>query len=239
MLERHFSRKSQLNYEIKKCLLTLHARAIAVDHLQKLFKDEDVAIACIFCNYKEQSTQSLEDLVASILKQIIQDQPLVSDSIKTFCRDFRDKQRHPRFTNLKDALRSEIRTYSKVFFVVDALDECLEDNQGSLITELESLASTVHLMVTSRPLDLIKQRFQGACYLDINAKEEDVRKYTEARVRRGQTKNEILLSQLVQENHGLQDDIVDKLATDTRGMSVFLVSVSRLLCRLWLHYTGF
>jgi hypothetical protein len=118
------------------------------------------------------------------------------------------------------------RHISRFFFVIDALDECLEDNQGSLITELESLASTVYLMVTSCPLDLIKQQFHGVCHLDVNTKEGDVQKYIKSQVRRGQTKNEILLGQLVQENHGLQDDIVDKLATNTRGMSVFSMSVS-------------
>ena len=91
--------------------MTFHVRAIAVDQLQRLFKGKDVAVACIFCNYKEQSTQNLENLIASILRQIIEDQAKVSESVKAFCKDFRDKQRRPRLTHLKDALRSEIQTY--------------------------------------------------------------------------------------------------------------------------------
>jgi hypothetical protein len=223
--ESHSSRKS-LNDRHEKVLLTLQTSAIAVDHLQKLFKGKDIAVACIFCNYKERSTQSLEELVASILTQIIQDDQLASESIKAFCKEFRDKQRRPRLTNLIDALRSEIQTYSKVFFVLDALDECLEDNQGRLIAEFESISSTVYLMVTSRPLDLIKQQFQGACYLDINAKDGDVRKYIDSRIRRGQTKNEILLAQLAQDDRGLRDSIADKIVTSTRGMSVLLIPAS-------------
>jgi hypothetical protein len=208
--------------------LTLQTRAIAVDHLQKLFEGKDIAVACIFCSYQERSTQSLEELVASILKQIIQDQPLASESIKAFCKGFRDEQRRPRLTNLIDALRSEIQTYSKVFFVIDALDECAEDYQVRLIDELESISSAVYLMVTSRPLDLIKQQFQGAYHLDIKAMDGDVQKYIDSRlgIRLGQTKNEILLATLVQENLGLGDSIVDKIVTNTRGMSVLLIAVS-------------
>ena len=164
--------------------------------------------------------------MASILKQIIRDQPLASESIKAFCEEFRDKQRRPRLTDLIDALRSEIKAYSKVFFVLDALDECLEDYQGRLIDKLESISSTVYLMVTSRPLDLIKQRFQGACHLDISAMDGDVQEYIGSRIRRGQTKNEILLAKLVQENRGLGDNIVEKIVANTRGMSVLLIPVS-------------
>lgn len=210
----------------EEVLLTLQSRAIAVDHLQKLSKGKDVAVACVFCNYKERSTQSLEELVASILKQIIQNRSLASANIKAFCEEFRDKQRRPRLTDLIDALRSEIQMYTKVFFVLDALDECLEDYQGRLIDNLESISSTVYLMVTSRPLDLIKQRFQGACHLDISAMDGDVQEYIGSRIRRGQTKDEILLAKLVQENRGLGDKIVEKIVTNTRGMSVLLIPVS-------------
>jgi hypothetical protein len=166
--------------------------------------------------------------VANILKQIIQNHPLASESTKAFCKEFRDKQRRPRLTNLIDALQSEIRRYSKVFFVIDALDECPEDYQGRLIAELESISSTLYLMVTSRPLDLIKHQFQGACHLDINATDGDVQKYIDSRlgIRRGQTKNEILLGQLAQDNRGLRDSIVEKIVTNTRGMSVLLIPVS-------------
>ena len=179
MLERHSSCKPH-NGPHQKVLLTLQTRAITVDHLRELFKGEDVAVACIFCNYQERSTQSLEELVTSVLKQIIQDWPSVSKSIKEFYKEFRGKQRHPRLTNLIDALRSEIRTYSKVFIVLDALDECQEDYQWGLITKLESISSKVYLMFTSRPLDLIKQKFLGTCRVDINTEDGNVRKYIES-----------------------------------------------------------
>jgi hypothetical protein len=240
VLERHSSRESLLNHRNEKRLLTLHARAIAMDHIQKLFRDiGDVAIACIFCNYEEQAIQGLEELVASVLKQIVENKSRPSESIQTFWTEFLDIGRRPRLTNLIDALRSEIEGYSRVFLVIDALDECLEDNQGRIIAELKSLASTVSLMVTSRPLDLIKQRFQGACHLDIMAKDGDLRKYVEARVRQGRTKREILLAQLVQENGGLQENILDKIARNARGMSVFLIPVSRLSRPCWLHLHRF
>ena len=225
MLERHSSRKPH-NGPHQKVLLTLQTRAITVDHLQELFKGEDIAVACIFCNYQERSTQSLEELVASVLKQIIQNRPSVLKSIKEFYEEFCGQQWHPRLNNLIDALRLEIQTYSKVFIILDALDECQEDYQWGLITKLESISSKVYLMVTSHLLDLIKQKFPGACRMDINAEDGDVRKYIESRIRHGQTNNEILLGKMAQENPGLEDGIVEKIVANAGGMFVLLTSVS-------------
>jgi ankyrin repeat domain-containing protein 50 len=130
---------------------------MAADGLQELFKGNDVTVACIFCNYQERSTQSLKEFVVSVLKQIIQDHSSALETIKVLCKEFRDKQKHPRLNNLIDTLRSEIRTHSKVFIVLNALDECQEDYQGRLITELKFISSTVYLMVILCHLDLIKQ----------------------------------------------------------------------------------
>ena len=82
-------------------------------------------------------------------------------------------------------------------------------------------------MVTSRPLDLVNQQFQGACQLDINAAGGDVWKYIDSslRIRLGQTKNEILQAQLAWDNHGLQDSIMEKIVANSRGMSIQSIPV--------------
>jgi hypothetical protein len=79
--------------------------------------------------------------------------------------------------------KAEIGT-SDIFIVVDALDECIERDQEYLITELQSLASTVHVMVTSRPLPSIEQLFHGATRLEIHATKDDVRKYIDGQISR-------------------------------------------------------
>ena len=107
---------------------------------------------------KDQARQTIPELVASLLKQVIQDQSQISDKIKSFYKHHKIQGSHPNCEELKKAFQSEIGT-STVFVVVDALDECPECDQELLISELQSLASTLHLMVTSRPLPLIEQLF--------------------------------------------------------------------------------
>src|SRR5437762_10111187 len=44
--------------------------SIVVNHLQASFKQADIGIAGIFCNYNESSTQNISDLFGSLLQQL-------------------------------------------------------------------------------------------------------------------------------------------------------------------------
>lgn len=83
-----------------------------------------------------------------------------------------------------EALGFEIRTYSRVFIIVDGLDECLEGYRQDFAKVLGSLASTVNLMVTSRPLPMIQGLFLHAECLNISANNGDIRKYITTRISR-------------------------------------------------------
>jgi hypothetical protein len=190
-----------------------------VDHIQASFKHENVAIACIYCNYKEQAT--VYELVASLLKQLVQDQPAPSDNIRSVYTNHIDNHTRPTFGELTDILKSEIGTYTQAFVVVDGLDEFLERDQGYLIAQLEALASNVKLMVTSRPLLSIEGLFQGAKRLDIRASSEDVQRYIEGRFLR---EPRLLLH--AKTDHTLRESIANKITVNVRGMYVSLALVS-------------
>ena len=111
---------------------------------------------------------------------------------------------------LTTALKSEIGAYSKVFIVIDALDECPKDNgtRLNLLKTLRSLVGTVNLMVTSRDLSSIAREFQGMKRLEIRAHDQDVRRYIEGRIARAPR----------QHLKALQENIVNKIVENVRGM---------------------
>jgi len=49
------------------------------EHLRDLF-DGKVAIACTDCNYKERNKKMIRELLASLLKQLVQGRPAISQS---------------------------------------------------------------------------------------------------------------------------------------------------------------
>lgn len=166
-------------------------------------------MACIFCNYKEQTEQTDSGLVASLLKQIVLASGANLDKVKSLYSRHKRKGTHPRLDELSTVLNSEIETYSKVFVIVDALDECREDDgtRAKFLKVLQSLPMNVNLMVTSRNLSSLARDFDGKERLDIRATHEDVKGYIESRVS--------LARRHIQE---LQGTIVSKILENVDGM---------------------
>src|ERR1700722_1748401 len=189
-------------------IVRIHSRSIVVNHLQTLFEENDsVATTFIYCNYKAQAEQTASNLIATLLKQIVQDRRAISDHVKSFYERHRRRYTHPTLDQLTNVLISEIQTYSKVFIVVDALDECREDDETRLLEVLRSLPQQVNLMVTSRNLPSIGRQFEGAKRLHIRAKDDDMKVYIEGRIALGPQHLEIL-----------QELIVNKIVENAKGM---------------------
>jgi hypothetical protein len=189
--------------------LRLHTRSIVVDHLQRHFNGSDIAVMCIYCNYKEQAVQTVPNLISSLLKQLVQDRSALSHNIKSFCKYHQDRDTRPTLDEFLKMLGFEIGTYSKVFIVVDALDESTEDHgtRARLLTALQTLPGRVNLMFTSRNLLSIARQFQGTKRLDIQSHGEDLRKYVQGRIT-------LARRHLI----GLQDMIEDKVVKVAGGM---------------------
>jgi hypothetical protein len=186
-----------------------YRRSIVVNHLQAFFKDsDDVAIMCIYCDYKDQASQTVPNFIASLLKQIVQDCRTISTNMRSFYTRHPSYDTRPTLNEFTQALQAEIGAYSKVFVVVDALDEC-PDHDGSwrkLLKTLRSLSGPISLMVMSRYLGSITEAFKGTSHFDILADDEDVKKYIE--------------SELVSHPHleDLKETIVEKIVANICGM---------------------
>jgi sulfur relay (sulfurtransferase) DsrC/TusE family protein len=172
-------------------------------------------MACIYCNHKEQTTQTVRELMASLLKQLVQGHPVVSEWIRTLYYKHYPNGTSPSIRELTETLRKEVGSRNKVFVIVDALDELVERDRGYLISQVQSLGNAVKLMVTSRPLSSIGRFFGNARSIDIRADNQDVREFVKHRI--------LLMSHfsLVVETDGtLCEDIMDKIGANVRGMYV-------------------
>ncbi|MCJ1263487.1 hypothetical protein MMC22_003357 [Lobaria immixta] len=192
--------------------------AIAIDHVCNTIRSIDIGIVYIYCNYKMQLEQTPVNLVASLLKQLLQQHGVVSDDLKSlYCRHLKNETR-PALDEVFKILQFEVNRYRQVFVVVDALDECSTENQvrQDLLSKLFALQTshTVNLMFTSRHIPDIMREFQKCLQLEIRASEEDVRRYLDGQIFR--------LASCVRRNNDLQEAIKGSIVKAVDG--IFLLA---------------
>lgn len=121
----------------------------------------------MYLDYKESRAQTLENLLGSLLKQLIQ-----LESSRSVSRELRDSYRKatrignadPRLKDIRQILYTEISRYKRTYLVVDALDECTLKYE--LLDELRKLPpEKLSLMITSRRIE--EGNFVGEIFCDL------------------------------------------------------------------------
>jgi hypothetical protein len=89
-------------------------------------------------------------------------------------------RRSPTFDELSSLLQHIAGTYSRVFIVVDALDECPTAERLALISgirRLQELLPTIRVMATFRPHINLDGEVTSADKLEIHASDSDLEHY--------------------------------------------------------------
>ena len=176
--------------------------------------------------------QSPVNLMGEILKPLL-GYKRPSKDIKDLYKENAEKCTRPSFHELSKILRFEVLNYSKVYVILDGLDEYPEeqcDNRTIRLDELrslqqmtlerESFSSTtrsseiqnieetgVNPVITSRHPDPIAPQVEEAKQLEIVATPEDIRAYVAAR-----NSGAGRLSEFVHENEDLKENFVTRIA---------------------------
>lgn len=140
-----------------------------------------VGIANIYCESGRHDDQTYCNLLASLLSQLARFGPRLPGSL------LRLHEKHKRYQSvpLEDELSKEldivVAGFSKVFILVDALDECRDDTRTYLLARLRNIQNRypMNFLATSRHRNALPD-FHQCAMLEIRARDEDVRDYLEA-----------------------------------------------------------
>ncbi|EGO23469.1 hypothetical protein SERLADRAFT_469424 [Serpula lacrymans var. lacrymans S7.9] len=188
-----------------------------IDHLTQQHKrdNDNVAVVYFYCNHKDQSTQTTYNLVASLLKQLVQDFPHTFERVNTEYRSHREKQIRPTLSEVCNTLKKEFSEFSRVFIVVDALDEVSEDDsRAELLTSLQVIGAS--LLVTSRDIPIIGTALRGNQRMDIRARHDDICKYIEGRIRSGSHLTQ--LGRLLDKHPHVKQKVLECLPEKAQGI---------------------
>lgn len=155
--------------------------AIAIDHLSRTIQNDNIGVAYIYCNYKVRVDRHATSLLAAILRQLVQAQPSIPEPISRMYEQYSTRGTMPSAEEIYSALQSVLRCLSSVYLVLDALDECLDEEgtQPPLLAKIRDLQrgadADLHLMVTSRGIPEIIEEFREVPSLEVRASDEDVK----------------------------------------------------------------
>lgn len=198
---------------------TILTSIVIEDLCNSFYKSSTVGIAYIYCDFLLEDKQKINGLLESLLKQLAQGQTPLPGSVKDLYDRHEAKYTRPSLDEISRALHSVAAIYSRLFIIVDGLDECR--CWETLLPEIFNLQAQcrANLFATSRFNLEIIDKFKSSVSLEIRASREDVRRYVQGHM--GQ-----LLS-VVRENQSLQEEIMTGIPDAVDGMYVLKLMIER------------
>ncbi|KAM0262478.1 hypothetical protein ACHAQJ_001732 [Trichoderma viride] len=189
--------------------------AVVIDDLTiKFSKGQDIGFAYIYCNFRRQGEQKFENLVATLLKQLSRRRPSLPVCVKELYDNYKETKTRPSDAEITKALQSVAAMFSKIFIIVDALDECEVYNHSrsrflSCIFGLRDVVVT-NLFATSRYIPDIEKEFQGSPKREISAREADIRQYIDSHM--------IYLPDFLSKRADIKEIVRNKISKAAQGM---------------------
>lgn len=192
--------------------------ATVIDHLlERSASDSSIALAYVYFNFRRESEQTFEELLAMILRQLVKSRKLGSKTLREGYenRSIGSNMARPNLKLIRDGLHETTGDIPKVYIVVDALDEC--QVQGGTRTRFLSELIDIqkkngpNIMVTSRfipEIDLEETSMRET--LEIRANQDDIGQYLQSRMHE--------LRPFARKRLDLQREIIDTISTTVEGM---------------------
>ncbi|PSN58893.1 hypothetical protein BS50DRAFT_662991 [Corynespora cassiicola Philippines] len=199
--------------------------AIVIDHLLKSVQNSSHGVAYVYCNYKEE--QDTSSMLAAILKQLVQGRPSAAAPVKRLHRQHATRGTTPSLEDIFSTLRDVLTSYTAVYIVIDALDECQNRNgtRSQFLTKLKDLQAVrdIRLMATSRFIPEIEYAFEEEPRLEVKASKEDVERFVAGQMYR--------LPRCIQRDSALQKVAKERIVEAVDGMYAYW-----LACRVITAY---
>lgn len=199
--------------------------SIIINDLHTRFSDNpDIGIGYLYCNFRQEEEQTIDYLLAILVKQLSRGRHYLPESVNSLHGKHKKNATRPLVKELSATLQDLIGLYTKVFIIVDGLDECraLDDCRGKLLSEIFRLqdVSMINLLATSRPIAEITKAFQQSPCLGIRAAKDDVILYVDRHIG--------MLRPVVTTKPRLQELIKTVISDAADGMF--------LLAHIYLHF---
>ena len=183
--------KSFITY--RPYILEVNFRSLVINNLHPYTNNlnpKKTGVVHFYFEYSNRKQQRTKDFIRSLIKQLIYQLDTIPESIlNVYNRVLNDGPgAEPNNTQLAELLKDCFATFSTVFIIVDAFDECENSERGQIMSVLEKLPKfKLRLFITGRPSVLEFQNYdendpmrawlKNAKKEQISAKQEDIANY--------------------------------------------------------------
>jgi len=188
--------------------------SVVVSNLKAEKPKDEVGIAYLFCEYSRSKSETIQTLAAAILSQLADQCAVFPESVTALYHLHRANKMPLRFEEVSSALIGVFQTFSQVFLVIDAVDECSDQIRSKLLSYLleQQKKTRIKLLVTSRHNVNFKEEFGNCEILEIRADEQDVKIVLSSLIER--------LPKFVRRDEVLRNMVKNNIAAAVDGMCV-------------------
>ncbi|KAJ7613770.1 ankyrin repeat-containing domain protein [Mycena polygramma] len=145
-------------------------------------ESQDIGVGVIYLQHsKETDVPDPSTLLAALWRQLVF-RKLVSPALEHLYSMHHEPETRPTIEEDDAILRSIIVEYSRVFILVDGLDEYPQEPRDTLLRYLGALGSSVNLLLTSRPHIIIGHIISSYEMVEIRATEHDIGIYLDSKI---------------------------------------------------------
>ncbi|KAF9768691.1 hypothetical protein IL306_013959 [Fusarium sp. DS 682] len=184
-----------------------------------------IAIAYVYCDYKDQRTLSETNIWASVVRQLVEACSQLPPEVLAFRDKYLEKRSLPSDEERISLVNSLSKRFLKTFIFIDALDECPEENRDAFLTLARDVESCVHLLITSRLNVDLTESFDNLTRITISAHPSDVETYLDAKM-----KASTRMRSFMAKDETLRNDVINKLLEKTDGMFLLAHLQIEYLC---------
>ena len=103
------------------CCLTYSHRSTVINYLEESTKKDEVAIAYVYCDYKDKRTLSETNIWASVVRQLVEACSQLPPDIISFRDKYLEKRALPSDEERISLITALSKRFRKTFILIDAL----------------------------------------------------------------------------------------------------------------------
>lgn len=191
-------------------------RSLVIDHLEAQQCELQIGLGYVYCDYRDQKEQTIENIVGALLTQLLKCLPEIPSAVLEIHEQRISQDRPLSLEDSSRMLQITCAHFHRVYISLDALDELQPTYLETLLNCLCDVPSAIQMFLTGRPhVQKVIQKFAKTdTGIIVEADENDIRRFVEHEIG---GHNDLEPDAM---DGTLKTQIIDKVVNSAKGMLV-------------------